>query len=74
MALPAARPLPMWAGLPLPVRMAGYTNRPCALRVWTKPKEGAVKVTNSRGWRATPLGTPLPPRRPAARSWKLSAW
>jgi hypothetical protein len=34
--------------------------------VWTGPKDGAVKVTNSRGWAATVSGMPLPPRRPAA--------
>jgi hypothetical protein len=29
------------------------------LRVWTRPKLGAVKVTNSRGCPATVSGTPL---------------
>ena len=47
----------------------GSTSRPCALRVWTLPKLGAVKVTNNRGCPLTVSGTPLPPFRPAARSW-----
>jgi hypothetical protein len=39
-----------------------------------RAEAGAVKVTNRRGCLATVSGTPLPPRSPAARSWKLSAW
>ena len=38
-------------------------------RLWTVPKLGAVKVTNSRGCETTLSGTPLPPFNPAARSW-----
>ena len=33
------------------------------------PNDGAVKVTNSRGWRLTVSGDALPPCNPAARSW-----
>jgi pimeloyl-ACP methyl ester carboxylesterase len=43
------------------------------LRVWTRPKLGAVKVTNSRGCSLINSGTPLPPLSPAAKSWKASA-
>jgi hypothetical protein len=32
----------------------GSTSRPWALRVWTLPNDGAVKVTNSRGCSADP--------------------
>ncbi len=37
-------------------------------RVWTSPKEGAVKVANTHGWMATDSGTPLPPASPARMS------
>src|ERR1051326_4978949 len=49
------------------------STRPFLVR-WacTAPKEGAVKVTKALGCAATESGTPLPPRRPEATTWKAS--
>ena len=41
-------------------------------RVWTGPKEGAVKVANTAGWVATAGEMPLPPISPERMSWKAS--
>ena len=38
-------------------------------RVWTGPKEGAVKVAKTAGWVATAGETPLPPVSPARMRW-----
>ena len=38
-------------------------------RVWTGPKEGAVKVANTHGCAASDSGIPLPPASPARMSW-----
>ena len=38
-------------------------------RVWTGPKQGAVKVANTHGCAATVSGMPLPPVSPARISW-----
>ena len=71
--------VPLAAGDPPPVRaVAGFAAgsapgdlaRPGVMtRVWTGPKEGAVKVANTHGWMATDSGTPLPPASPARMSW-----
>ena len=38
-------------------------------RVWTGPKDGAVKVAKMAGWVATSAGMPLPPSSPALTIW-----
>ena len=68
-AMPAAGPLAVRAAGTLPVGVTRQDEPALALRVWTLPNDGAVKVTNSRGCSLIVSGMPLPPRRPAARSW-----
>ena len=40
--------------------------------VWTGPNDGAVRVTNSRGWLAMDSGVRLPPTRPLATTIQAS--
>ena len=48
----------------LPVQVCWRTGR-----VWTGPKEGAVKVAKTAGWAATSGVMPLPPVSPARMRW-----
>ena len=58
-----------WHGSGRQSHRSGRCRCASTTRVWTGPKEGAVKVANTAGCAATVAGTPLPPTRPARRSW-----